>query len=186
MLQGFRAWERSQSKRLHRSDCHCCAFNRPACPIAASAPYRPGTGCTSSCPPRCVSCHRPASRVSAHAGSVIVPASNVPADQDSVRLLAVECCGPLAQLCRKDDVMTHILPVVQKFSQVRCSDPCNCSRTSALQAAARHTLPCAYADITTLSGIAHICLPHACAGQKLAGEVQRRTAADDIMRGAGP
>jgi hypothetical protein len=39
-------------------------------------------------------------------------------DQDSVRLLAVECCGPLAQLCRKDDVMTHILPVVQKFSQV--------------------------------------------------------------------
>lgn len=34
-----------------------------------------------------------------------------------MRLLAVECCGPLAQLCSKDDVMTHILPVVQKFSQ---------------------------------------------------------------------
>lgn len=40
------------------------------------------------------------------------------ADQDSVRLLAVECCGPLAKLCSKDDVMTQILPVVQKFSQV--------------------------------------------------------------------
>ncbi len=40
------------------------------------------------------------------------------ADQDSVRLLAVECCGPLAQLCNKDDVVSNILPVVQKFSQV--------------------------------------------------------------------
>ena len=42
----------------------------------------------------------------------------VAADQDSVRLLAVECCGPLAQLSSKDDITTHILPVVQKFSQV--------------------------------------------------------------------
>ena len=40
------------------------------------------------------------------------------ADQDSVRLLAVECCGPLAKLSGKEGVVTHILPVVQKFSQV--------------------------------------------------------------------
>ena len=65
------------------------------------------------------------SKVSARATvSFTVPVC-VHADQDSVRLLAVECCGPLAQLCRKDDVMTHILPVVQKFSQVQCRDPCD-------------------------------------------------------------
>ena len=39
-------------------------------------------------------------------------------DQDSVRLLAVECCGPLAKLSGKDGVVQHILPIVQKFSQV--------------------------------------------------------------------
>ena len=35
-----------------------------------------------------------------------------------MRLLAVECCGPLAKLCGKEDIVQHILPVVQKFSQV--------------------------------------------------------------------
>ena len=44
-------------------------------------------------------------------------------DQDSVRLLAVECCGPLAKLSGKDGVVTHILPIVQKFSQA-CSGSC--------------------------------------------------------------
>lgn len=47
------------------------------------------------------------------------------ADQDSVRLLAVECCGPLAQLSGKEDTMSSILPVVQKFSQAR---PLSCHR----------------------------------------------------------
>jgi len=43
-----------------------------------------------------------------------------------VRLLAVECCGPLAKLSSKEGVVTHILPVVQKFSQVPgdASTPC--------------------------------------------------------------
>ncbi len=35
-----------------------------------------------------------------------------------MRLLAVECCGPLAKLSGKDGVVQHILPIVQKFSQV--------------------------------------------------------------------
>ena len=38
-------------------------------------------------------------------------------DQDSVRLLAVECCGPLAKLCEQEDIISHILPVVKKFAQ---------------------------------------------------------------------
>jgi hypothetical protein len=42
-----------------------------------------------------------------------------PADQDSVRLLAVEGCGPLARLLNRDDTMLCIIPVVKKFSAVR-------------------------------------------------------------------
>lgn len=35
-----------------------------------------------------------------------------------MRLLAVECCGPLAKLCEQEDITSHILPVVKKFAQV--------------------------------------------------------------------
>lgn len=38
-------------------------------------------------------------------------------EQDSVRLLAVEACGEFAKLLGRGDVTTHVLPVVQKFSQ---------------------------------------------------------------------
>ena len=41
------------------------------------------------------------------------------ADQDSVRLLAVETCGPLARLLNKSESVQHVLPIVQKFAQVR-------------------------------------------------------------------
>lgn len=40
------------------------------------------------------------------------------ADQDSVRLLAVEGCGQFARLLTKDESVKDILPVVQKFSTV--------------------------------------------------------------------
>ena len=40
------------------------------------------------------------------------------AEQDSVRLLTVESCGPLARLLSKDDAVRSILPIVQTFSQV--------------------------------------------------------------------
>ena len=42
-----------------------------------------------------------------------------------MRLLAVECCGPLAKLSGKEGVVTHILPVVQKFSQVPARSCCD-------------------------------------------------------------
>jgi hypothetical protein len=41
-----------------------------------------------------------------------------PADQDSVRLLAVESCGAFAAALSKDDCSASLLPVVQKFAQV--------------------------------------------------------------------
>lgn len=40
------------------------------------------------------------------------------ADQDSVRLLAVESCGAFAAALSKDDCSASLLPVVQKFAQV--------------------------------------------------------------------
>ena len=43
------------------------------------------------------------------------------ADQDSVRLLAVEACGPLARLLNKGESVQHVLPIVQKFAQVCCA-----------------------------------------------------------------
>jgi serine/threonine-protein phosphatase 2A regulatory subunit A len=43
---------------------------------------------------------------------------NLNADQDSVRLLAVEACGPLARLLNKGESVQHVLPIVQKFAQV--------------------------------------------------------------------
>ena len=52
------------------------------------------------------------------------------ADQDSVRLLAVESCGPLARLLPREDAATHILPVVQKFAVVR---PAHCALTVSLR-----------------------------------------------------
>jgi serine/threonine-protein phosphatase 2A regulatory subunit A len=42
------------------------------------------------------------------------------ADQDSVRLLAVEGCGAFAAALSKEDCKARLLPVVQKFAQV-CS-----------------------------------------------------------------
>ena len=44
------------------------------------------------------------------------------ADQDSVRLLAVDSCGPLARLLTRDESAAHVLPVVQKFASVSMSD----------------------------------------------------------------
>jgi hypothetical protein len=40
------------------------------------------------------------------------------ADQDSVRLLAVESCGAFAAALSKEDCASSLLPVVQKFAQV--------------------------------------------------------------------
>lgn len=42
----------------------------------------------------------------------------VAADQDSVRLLAVESCGAFAAALSKEDCASSLLPVVQKFAQV--------------------------------------------------------------------
>ena len=44
------------------------------------------------------------------------------ADQDSVRLLAVESCGAFASALSRDDAIASLLPVVQKFAQVCCAD----------------------------------------------------------------
>ena len=41
------------------------------------------------------------------------------ADQDSVRLLAVETCGPLTRLLSRNESVQHVLPIVQKFAQVQ-------------------------------------------------------------------
>lgn len=40
------------------------------------------------------------------------------ADQDSVRLLAVESCGAFAQALGREDAINSLLPIVQKFAQV--------------------------------------------------------------------
>lgn len=40
------------------------------------------------------------------------------ADQDSVRLLAVEGCAALGKLLEPQDCVAHILPVIVNFSQV--------------------------------------------------------------------
>ena len=40
------------------------------------------------------------------------------ADQDSVRLLAVESCGAFAQALTKEDCTSSLLPVVLRFAQV--------------------------------------------------------------------
>ena len=42
----------------------------------------------------------------------------VAADQDSVRLLAVQCCGPLARTLSKAECLATVVPVVQRFAQV--------------------------------------------------------------------
>lgn len=41
------------------------------------------------------------------------------ADQDSVRLLAVESCGAFAGALSKEDAVAHLLPIVHKFAQAR-------------------------------------------------------------------
>ena len=40
------------------------------------------------------------------------------ANQDSVRLLAVEGCAALGKLLEPQDCVAHILPVIVSFSQV--------------------------------------------------------------------
>ena len=47
-------------------------------------------------------------------------------DQDSVRLLAVDSCGPLARLLTRDESAAHVLPVVQKFAAVCLSAKLSC------------------------------------------------------------
>jgi len=42
----------------------------------------------------------------------------VVADQDSVRLLAVEGCATLGKLLEPADCVTQVLPVIVSFSQV--------------------------------------------------------------------
>ena len=48
------------------------------------------------------------------------------ADQDSVRLLAVEASGAFAQSLSKEDCAQQLLPLVQKFAQVSCSNATTC------------------------------------------------------------
>lgn len=43
---------------------------------------------------------------------------NFCAEQDSVRLLAVEGCGHFARLLKREDSIASILPVVQRFALV--------------------------------------------------------------------
>jgi len=38
-------------------------------------------------------------------------------EQDSVRLLAVEGCAAFGKLLDKDDCVTYVVPIVQKFAQ---------------------------------------------------------------------
>lgn len=45
------------------------------------------------------------------------------ADQDSVRLLAVEGCAALGKLLEPADCVANVLPVIVSFSQVRCCRP---------------------------------------------------------------
>lgn len=48
-----------------------------------------------------------------------VPQRLCPTDQDSVRLLAVESCGSFATALGREEAAAQLLPVVQKFAQVR-------------------------------------------------------------------
>eukprot|EP00882_Tetradesmus_deserticola_P034500 GHRQ01039602.1.p1 GENE.GHRQ01039602.1~~GHRQ01039602.1.p1 ORF type:complete len:128 (-),score=9.36 GHRQ01039602.1:357-740(-) len=52
------------------------------------------------------------------------------ADQDSVRLLAVESCGAFAAALSKDDCSASLLPVVQKFAQVSQLQALSCTCTA--------------------------------------------------------
>jgi hypothetical protein len=58
------------------------------------------------------------------------------ADQDSVRLLAVEGCPALGKLLEPQDCVAHILPVIINFSQV-----CYSLHTYILKNFALHQLP---------------------------------------------
>lgn len=67
------------------------------------------------------------------------------ADQDSVRLLAVEGCGAFAQALSKEDCVGRLLPVVQKFAQVRAGLPtrgCCCALIEAAAADCAGVRPC--------------------------------------------
>lgn len=44
------------------------------------------------------------------------------ADQDSVRLLAVESCSAFAQALSREDAVQHLLPVIMKFAAVGAVD----------------------------------------------------------------
>lgn len=96
------------------------------------------------------------------------------ADQDSVRLLAVESCGAFAQALGQAEATTMLLPIIHKFAQ---------ARKGLLARVIAHMA------FVVLS-IAHdACLtPHnlLLAGQVLARSLQCRAAAGAALRGAGP
>ena len=58
-----------------------------------------------------------------------VPAS-ASVDQDSVRLLAVQCCGPLARTLSRAECQSTVVPIVQRFAQV-CKSVLTCSMAHA-------------------------------------------------------
>jgi len=49
----------------------------------------------------------------------VAPPASLPAVQDSVRLLAVESCSAFAGALSPEDANMHLLPVINKFAQVR-------------------------------------------------------------------
>ena len=49
---------------------------------------------------------------------MLISARHAGADQDSVRLLAVQCCGALARTLSKAECLATVVPVVQRFAQV--------------------------------------------------------------------
>ena len=51
------------------------------------------------------------------AASLIMPGLCFP-DQDSVRLLAVQCCGSLARTLSRAECQNTVVPIVQRFAQV--------------------------------------------------------------------
>ena len=86
------------------------------------------------------------------------------ADQDSVRLLAVQCCGALSRTLSKTECLATVVPVIQKFAQVRPMDPWQIVLRAAVQAG---------------DGAC------TCAGQVVACAIQRGAAAVRDVRGPG-
>lgn len=117
------------------------------------------------------------------------------ADQDSVRLLAVESCGAFAAALSKEDCASSLLPVVQKFAQVWLvgllqarSAPANGRRHQVAEVNFIDSW-CSECDgtcwITPLFSRSTLLLLCA-AGQVVACAVQRCRADGAPVRGAGP